>query len=497
VEDFTVKIWSVKLPMGKIPARAGLIALVALAFFPLSVSGQAIQTATTGNPQKALSCSVSDGFTLAAVGDIVVAQPISGIQDEGFTTTSRILREADAAFGNIEETLIDMRHFKGHPQATGDIGLVGVPEVARDLRAMGIRLVSRANNHSTDFGIEGMRETDQTLDEAGIVHAGTGENRELARAARFLVTPKGRVGIVSTASTFTSPSPATAELGEVPGRPGMSALRTKMWALVTSEMLENLRKIRDAEPKAYIESIPIQAEKPNQLNLFGMSFRSSDRMGFSYDMNPIDLSEILASIRQGKQVSNFMIATIHTHEPGNWSDTPPDFLVKFAHDAIDAGADEFIGHGPHQLRGIEIYKGKPIFYSLGTFFLELDQQTPLTRDLYELFGQDPLKVSDHELAEAILKRVFNGEIWYQSVIAVSKYEQGQASEIRLYPVEMGFKMRGASRGVPRMASPAVAQAILERLQRLSQPLHTDIKIDHNVGIIRVPKAYKADEDTRN
>jgi poly-gamma-glutamate capsule biosynthesis protein CapA/YwtB (metallophosphatase superfamily) len=474
------------------PAHARIIVLVALAFSSLSVSGQASRTATTENPQKALSCSISDGFTLAAVGDMVVAQPISSIQDEGFTMTSRILREADAAFGNLEETLIDFRHFSGYPQASGDIGLIGVPEVARDLRSMGIRLVSRANNHSTDFGIEGMRQTDQTLDEAGIVHAGTGENRGQARAARFLDTPKGRVGVISMASSFASFAPATTELGEVPGRPGMSALRTKMWALVTPEMLENLRKIRDAEPKAYIESTPI-AENSNKLDLFDVSYRSSDSMGFSYDMNPIDLSEILASIRQGKENSDFIIATIHAHEPGNWSDTPPDFLIKLAHDAIDAGADEFIGHGPHQLRGIEVYKGKPIFYSMGTFFFEVEQQTPLTRDLYETLEQDPLKVSDHEIDEALLKNYFNGEIWYQSVIAVSKYEHGQVSEIRLYPVELGFRMRGASRGVPRMASPVAAQAILERLQRLSQPLHTDIKIDHNVGIIRVPKVSKADD----
>lgn len=489
-----MKIWSVKLPIGKMPARAGRLALVALTFFPLSVSGQAIQTAATGNPQKGPSCSVSDGFTLAAVGDMVVAQPISGIQDEGFTSVFRILREADAAFGNFEGTLIDFRHFKGHPEDTGDIALVSVPEVARDLRAMGIRLVSRANNHSIDFGIEGMRETDQTLDEAGIVHAGTGENRGLARAARFLQTPRGRVGIVATASTFPSQSPASAALGEVPGRPGISALRTKMWALVKPEMLENLKKIRDAEPKAHIEPMPIQAENPNELDLFDLSFRSSDRMGVSYDMNPIDLSEILAGIRQGKEISDFMIATIHTHEPGNWSDTPPDFLIKFAHDAIDAGADEFVGHGPHQLRGIEIYKGRPIFYSLGNFIFEGDQQAPLTRDLYEVYEQDPLKVSDHELAGLVLKVWFNGEIWYQSVVTVSRYEQGQVSEIRLYPVEIGFRRRDPNRGVPRMASPAEAQAILERLQRLSQPLHTDIRIDHNVGIIRVPITPRAGED---
>jgi len=155
-------------------------------------------------------------------------------------------------------------------------------------------------------------------------------------------------------------------------------------------------------------------------------------------------------------------------------------------------ADAAFG-GPHQLRGIEIYKGKPIFYSMGNFIFEVDQQSPLTRDMYETFEQDPLKVSDHEFAEVYIKWGFNSEIWYQSVIAVSKYEQGQVSEIRLYPVELGFRMRGADRGVPRMASPAAAQAILERLQRLSQPLHTDIKIDHNVGIIRVPKASKADD----
>jgi poly-gamma-glutamate capsule biosynthesis protein CapA/YwtB (metallophosphatase superfamily) len=478
------------------------IAAIVLACLPCTLIGQAligqastgqasqaVQPATTENSPKTLSCSVTDGFTLAAVGDLIVAQPISAIKDDDFAATSRILHDADAAFGNMEGTLIDIRHFNGYPQASeGDSALIGVPEVARDLRAMGIRLVSRANNHATDWGIEGMRETDHTLDEAGIVHAGTGENRGLARAARYLDTPKGRVGIVAMASSFASPSPAMPALGEAPGRPGINAMRTKMRVLVTPEMLENLRKIRDVQPKGLIEEwAGIEPEKPGELSLFDVSYRSSDHTGFSFEMNPVDLSENLASIREGKQNSDFMIATIHAHEPGNWSDTPPDFLVTLAHDAIDAGADEFIGHGPHQLRGIEIYKGKPIFYSLGNFFFEADQQEPLTRDVYEIYEQDPLKVTDHEVDEIFLKKYFNSEIWYQSVIAVSKYERGQVSEIRLYPIELGFTMREADRGVPRIASPAAAQAILERLKRLSQPLHTEITIDHNVGIIRVAK----------
>ena len=69
--------------------------------------------------------------------------------------------------------------------------------------------------------------------------------------------------------------------------------------------------------------------------------------------------EILKSIRTAKQLSDFVIVTIHAHEPGNWSEQPADFLPKLAHAAIDAGADQFIGHGPHQVRGVEIYNGKP------------------------------------------------------------------------------------------------------------------------------------------
>ena len=73
-----------------------------------------------------------------------------------------------------------------------------------------------------------------------------------------------------------------------------------------------------------------------------------------------------------------MIATIHAHQgatvlqPFLFEDTPPDFLIELAHQSIDNGADAFVGHGPHILRGIEIYKGKPIFYDLGEFFREWD-----------------------------------------------------------------------------------------------------------------------------
>jgi hypothetical protein len=328
--------------------------------------------------------------------------------------------------------------------------------------------------------------TSEALDKAGVVHAGVGEHRAAARAGRSVDTPKGRIGLVSIASTFTPLSRAMAPVGEAPGRPGVNALRTTRYSLITRDEMRVLRKIRDEQPEGSVR-VP-EPDDPDQLRLFGVSYRVGDRRGFTYRMDPIDRDEILKSIRATKQMSDFVIATIHAHEPGNWSEEPPDFLPELAHAAIDAGADQFVGHGPHQLRGIEIYNGKPIFYSLGNFVFQADLLEPVAMDLYEQFKMDPTKVTDAEFNAMWNVRTFTGEPWYQSMVAVSRFDRGQVSEIRLHPVDLNYAARGANRGVPRAASPAVAQKILEQLQRLSQPYGTTIAIEQNVGVIRVPRA---------
>ena len=201
-------------------------------------------------------------------------------------------------------------------------------------------------------------------------------------------------------------------------------------------------------------------------------------------MDPTDEREILKSIRAAKQLSDFVIVTIHAHEPGNWSETPADFLPKLAHEAIDAGADAFVGHGPHQLRGIEVYRGKPVFYSLGNFIFQLDLLAPVASDLYEQYKMDSATATDGEFNAMWNERVFGGEVWYQSVVTTSRFEKGQLAEIQLRPIDLSYGARGADRGVPRPAAPAVAQAILERMQRLSQPFGTQLTIERGVGVIR-------------
>lgn len=130
--------------------------------------------------------------------------------------------------------------------------------------------------------------------------------------------------------------------------------------VVLPEMLDSLRHIRNALP-----GFGSGREDPDRVVLAGTTYTARPKAGYSYEANLQDVANVLRNVRRGKQFSDFCIATNHGHQPGNWSQEPPDYEQALARRLIDAGADAYIGHGPHQLRGIEIYKGRPIFYSLG------------------------------------------------------------------------------------------------------------------------------------
>ncbi|MGX9147934.1 CapA family protein [Mesorhizobium sp. 128a] len=447
-----------------------------------------------------IDTNVEDGFTMVTVGDVIVSRPLTKFQHPGFDHLVRILHRADVTFGNMETLIFDIRSFKGSPQAEhGGCYHVSLPELGPDLRAMGFNLMSRANNHSLDWGLEGMRETSRVLDECGIVHAGVGENLAQAGAARFLETARGRVAMVSLTTTFAPMAPACDPAGEAPGRPGVNALRLAPSILLPPEMLESLRRIRDVLPGSKASE-----KDPSRVVLLGKTFKAGDKPDFSYEADPRDVADVLRNVRRGKQFSDFCIVTNHGHEP-DWSggvcQEPADYEQSFARKMIDGGADAYIGHGPHLLRGIEIYKGRPIVYSLGNFFYD-DLRTPAGADMFEAYGRDPRIDTDAEVTvdeEAKgyptldgFSGSFAAPIYYESVIAVSRFEQNQLAELRLYPIELGFCKRLANRGIPRLATGQQAWAILERMQKLSEPFGTEIAIDVDIGVIRLARPCQDD-----
>jgi poly-gamma-glutamate synthesis protein (capsule biosynthesis protein) len=438
-------------------------------------------------PKVPIPCTIKNGFTFAAAGDLIgPGRPV--IPDAGLEGVEKILRGADVTFGNQEGSIFDLHTFKGFPAAENGGGdPLLVPAIAPDLRNMGVKMMSKANNHATDWGQDGLAATERVLDEAGIVHAGSGRNLDSARAASFMETPKGRVALVATASTFTPMSTAGSADGDVPGRPGISFLRTRRVTLVTQSQMAALQEIAAQQQG--------RAPRPDakEVNLNGQAYRVSDKPGVTYEMNPYDQSDILKAIRGAKELSSLVVFSIHAHETAS-SDAedrrPGDFLPVLFHNAIDAGADIVVTHGPHALHGVEIYKGKPIFYGLASLFFQMELDTaanPSAREMLNNVDIDQLTYAEY--LRARFSRI--PATWFDSVVAVSEFRDGQLSEVRLYPLSLDHNTGPTPRpqGTPRLASSADAQRILEEIQRDSAQFGTKISIENSVGIIRVAASH--------
>ncbi|MET4022084.1 GMP synthase-like glutamine amidotransferase/poly-gamma-glutamate capsule biosynthesis protein CapA/YwtB (metallophosphatase superfamily) [Bradyrhizobium sp. S3.2.12] len=444
----------------------------------------ALPTAEVYDVAGSTATNVADGFTMIAVGDLILSRALTKTHGRELQAVIDILRNADVTFGNLETLILDARSSKGYPQAGCGCHNVSLPEVAPDLKAMGFNLLGRANNHAFDWGVEGMRETSRALDIAGIVHAGAGEDLAQAAAARFLESARGRIALVSFASTYIPVSRAAEPAAEAPGRPGLSPLTLTRSIVVLHEMLEQMQRVRDALP-----GFKAVTSDPNRLLMAGIRFKAGDKGGYSFEPDAVSVANILRNVRRAKQYSDFCIATNHGHEPGNWSDDIPDYEQAFARKVIDSGADAYVVHGPHRLRGIEVYKGRPILYGVGNFFFDA-LRTPVGADIFAAYGKDARVDTDADVTAAEESTGyetadgFTDPVFYETVIPVCRFERNQLAEIRLVPVELGHSMRMANRGIPRIAPPPYAAVILQRLQKLSEPFGTRIMIRDNVGIIR-------------
>lgn len=457
----------------------------------MALAAAAPAFAQTAEPLKVApvpSTPIADGFTFAAVGDIIYLRSMLATVEKKSPEMLKLLRDADATFGNFETMALDLATTKASPQAeSGGTWMLAAPGVPKEIAAMGFDLVGVANNHATDWGVEGLFETMERLDAAGLVHAGVGRNLQSARAPRYFDAGAGRIGMVSASSTFTPMSRAGDPYGEIAGRAGLNPLRLERTALVSQKHYDAIVEIAATAPTP-------AAPKDGTVRLLGTAYRAAERpdgkIGFSFKANAADVAGNLLAVRQAKQNGNFALFTLHNHEPSNASETPADFAPQLARQAIDAGADAYVGHGPHILRGIEIYKGKPIFYSLGNFAMMNNSLDAVPADMYEQYGVTPGSATTPELLAARNARVFSDPAQYESLIAISRYVGGRVAEIRLYPLDLGVDVQGAGRGVPGMADAVVGRRILERMQRLSAPFGTKISIEKNVGIIRVPAEGK-------
>jgi poly-gamma-glutamate synthesis protein (capsule biosynthesis protein) len=448
-----------------------VISVVALQAFP----GHAQHPARPGP-------GLTQAFRFAAVGDALVTMRFSMFQEQGFLDMVRLIRESDAAFANLEMLF---HEFEGPGAAESGGTWVGAdPAVAEDLKWAGFDLMGLANNHTGDYGAYGVGRTIEVLDRLGLVHAGVGMTLGEARRAAYLDTPNGRVALVSCASTFVSHSRAGHARPDVPGRPGLSALRHQRTYKVDDDRFKDLGRV------AASLGLPNPSPGPDGgFTLFGTRFKVAGANGVEWLANENDVREILQAVREARRQADFVAVAIHSHEPGNASREPAPFVPSFARAAIDAGADVFLGSGPHRLRGIEIYKGRPIFYSLGDFFFQNDAVQRLPADFFEQYGlpADATVADAFDARDASPRAFAHTRANFESVVAISHYEGSRLAEVRLHPVTLGYDEPRSRRGRPRLAGVEDGRRIIEELAELSRGFGTKVEYRDGVGVIEVAR----------
>lgn len=433
-------------------------------------------------PERELESRIGDGFVLAAVGDCITARPVAPLldADAGFAGVAARLWDATVSVGNLETSIVDLRGFRGSPRTVDDWNLCAEPAVADDMAALGFDLMSRANNHAMDWGIDGMRETGRRVDEVGIVHAGAGEALAHARAPQYVQTPHGRVGFVSLYALDPWDNDAALDqFGQVPARPGVNGLRRRR---VVTLPEAGYAAARAAYRAAYPDHPEPAAEG---FTMFEVRWEPGTETSVRYDMDAEDVAGILRAIRLGAQHSDLMVVAIHTHDEGPDITTPPGYLVDLAHAAIEAGADVFMGHGVHRLWPVEFHRGKPILYGLGNFLFS-DIAEPMPAAQYAAYRPKWEPVfgnaipSDADLNLIMNAGDFAGERYFESVVAEIEYE-GNAPRVRLHPIDLGYGLPLTQGGIPRVPSRERAEATLQRLADMSAK--AALRDDGGIGIV--------------
>jgi poly-gamma-glutamate synthesis protein (capsule biosynthesis protein) len=421
-------------------------------------------------------------LTLVAVGDALIGRRLSLYDEERFMGLINLIRQADVSFANLE-TLIH-KHEGFAAQYSGGNYMAVPPYIVDELKWAGFNLLARANNHAMDYSHGGMEATSRHLDAAGFVHSGVGENLARARAPGYLEVKKARVALLSICSTCPHGSMAGNQRPDLQGRPGVSGLRFKKRYVVSGETLESLRRVSEEVGLERLKKEMVQRgvrkqESPERLEFLGNEFVVGDKPGVYSEPEQADTQAMADQIKAARRMADFVFVSVHSHEIDHDLEAPTGFLQTFCKACIDAGAHAVIGHGPHVIRGIEIYKGYPIFYSLGNFMYTTTTMGFVPADLYEKTGLDEFRALAADVVDVRSKgdAIRSDPRWWQGVLTQCRFTGGKLAEVGLQPVALGQHSHRAQAGRPLMAEGEEAQQILDRLQRLSEPFGTRLSME--------------------
>lgn len=413
-------------------------------------------------------------LTLAAAGDSLITMRVAQSSTPGFQRLVDLIRGHDVAFTNLE---VSLHEFRGTPQAASKgIYAIGHPRLIEDLKAMGFNLFSIANNHMMDWGEGGLFATMETLDRAGVVYAGAGHHLEAARSPRYLETAAGRVALIAVTSTMPPHAPAGEQRPDCQGRPGVNPLRYSETFTVDPAAFEHIvranRELGLDRRREFLMKLGVEHPDPAGIaTAFERKFRAGDEPRVETEPHPGDLAGNLKWVRDARRQADWVVVSVHAHELLSTVgyDVPADFIPAFCRAAVDAGADLIIGHGPHRLRAVEIYRGRPILYSLGNFIYQPETIRLHPADYYAALRVAPGGTP----ADTVEARGQLDPVLWESAVATCRFGERGVEDLRLHPVTLGFGLPRSRRGTPVLAEPADGRAIVERIAALSSTVRVE------------------------
>ena len=375
---------------------------------------------TAGTPLWAQSA----GITITLTGQSMIRSDIRATAPSTVPKIASLVTGGDVSFTNFEGTVAEA----GQPNKDVPLqgpGFLAPPGALEALKVIGFNLLALSNNHSSDLKIPGIQNTLREVSRLNMAHAGIGNSVEEAVAPGYLRTSKGTVALVAMASGLVAQGgSATAT------RPGVNELR----------------------------------------------------VGVGNTPNEEDSTRILQSIRAASQRADLVIVYQHNHVFDKPFGTifreelpdrlaPADWLKKWTHAEIDAGADIIVMHGAPLLHGIEIYRDRPIFYDLGNF----------------IYNAPPTMWTIQE------------PITWESVVSTVQFQGKHLQSIRLRPIVLNYVGQGEpdisdphatnlflhTRGLPASATGEQAGYILERLAALSRPFGTTLEVKGDTAEIKL------------
>ena len=343
-------------------------------------------------------------LTIALVGDLFLQQPLPATA--ALAEVGAALRSADIAFGNLEAPV----SLRGAPSEKW-INMRMSPDTLDEIQRLGFDMLTLANNHLFDYGEVAFWDTLRHLDDRDLPYVGAGADLDAAWRAQVVELAGARVAFLGAASTLGPGSAAAAD------RPGVAPIHVaESYHVDPAASLEQPGSAPYVHTRAWAD----------------------------------DLERACQAVSVARDSADIVIIAMHWGVPPTWrsrfQDGLAEYQIEVGHALVEAGADLIVGAHPHSLQAVEVWRGKPIFYSLGNFVFHHNRGA----------GETP--VSRHAPYTLNIKR--RDRIWSETVILLAEIAEG-ALHCKLLPALLDDE------GNPQLLHGDEARAVIERLAVLS------------------------------